>query len=195
MAGPLAYIAFVAIGTVLFLPGSVTIMIGGFLFGFVPGILFAAIAIPVGAQTAFVVARKVARPWVKEKIGQTPRLLAIEAALQEKASLIVILTRLSLIIPFNLLNYAYGSTSIRASTHFIATAIGMLPAICLYAYLGFLAGDLEQILSGGVAPSSVSYWVLGVGALAIVVVVWVIHRTATRSLHKHLVKQEKVEST
>lgn len=194
LTGPLLYITFVVIGTALFMPGSATIMIGGFLFGFGPGLLFAAIAIPLGAQFAFEVARWVARPWVEKKIANTPRLLAIEAALREEAVLIVVLTRLSLIIPFNLLNYAYGSTSIKAGTHFVATALGMLPAICLYVYLGALAGDLEQILSGNRAPSELSYWILFVGSLAIVAATWIIHRAASRSLDKHLVKHEEAES-
>lgn len=46
VAGPIAYIVFVVLATVLFLPGSVAMMIGGFLFGFLPGFLFAMIAIP-----------------------------------------------------------------------------------------------------------------------------------------------------
>jgi len=46
IAGPLAYVFFVVVATVLFLPGSVAMMIGGFLFGFLPGFLYAVIAIP-----------------------------------------------------------------------------------------------------------------------------------------------------
>ncbi len=49
-----------------------------------------------------------------------------EKGLQEEAFLIVVLTRLSLIIPFNVLNYAYGVTSVTARTHLVATTLGML---------------------------------------------------------------------
>ena len=51
--GPVVYVVFVILATTLFLPGSVAMMIGGFLFGFVPGFLFAALALPFGAQAAF----------------------------------------------------------------------------------------------------------------------------------------------
>ena len=190
VAGPLAYVFFVVVATILFLPGSVAMMIGGFLFGFLPGFLYAVIAIPVGAQGAFEFGRWVAQPWARRKVADSRRMHAIEAALREEAFVIVVLTRLSLIIPFNLLNYAYGATSVRASTHLLATAIGMLPAVALYVYLGTLARDLGQILSGEAAPPELGYWIIGAGIAAIIIATWVIHRTATRALEKHLNEQE-----
>jgi uncharacterized membrane protein YdjX (TVP38/TMEM64 family) len=195
VAGPLVYGVFVIIATVLFLPGSVAMMIGGFLFGLVPGLLFAAIAVPCGAQSAFEFGRWVARPWVQNKLANNHRMHAIEAALSEQAFFIVVLTRLSLIIPFNLLNYAYGASSVRSGTHFFATALGMLPAIALYVYLGSLARDVGQILSGAAAPPEVGYWIIGAGIVAICIAVWLIHRTATRVLEKHLPKQQESEVT
>lgn len=195
VAGPLAYIFFVIVATVLFLPGSVAMMIAGFLFGFGPGLLFAAIAIPFGAQSAFEFGRWVARPWVRNKLANNHRMRAIEAALSEQAFLIVVLTRLSLIIPFNLLNYAYGASPVRAGTHLAATTAGMLPAIALYVYLGTLARDLGQILSGQAAPRELGYWIIGAGIAAITVAAWLIHRIATRVLQKHLVTRDETEAT
>ena len=186
VAGPLAYVAGVIFATVMFVPGSVSMMIGGFLFGLVPGFLFAMIGIAAGAQSAFLTGRKGARQWVLQKVHANQRLKAIEQGLQEEAFLIVVLTRLSLIIPFNVLNYAYGVTSVRAGTHLIATAVGMVPAVALYVYLGTLARDLGQILSGDASPSELGYWIAGAGIVAIVVLTWTIHRTATRALERHL---------
>ena len=193
VAGPVVYVAFVTLATILFLPGSVAMMIGGFLFGFLPGFAFAAIAIPLGAQCAFEFGRWVARPWVKKSVAGNHRMRAVEAALQEQAFIIVVLTRLSLIIPFNLLNYAYGATSVRASVHWLATAIGMLPAVALYVYLGTLARDLGQILSGEAAPSELGYWILAAGVVAIVAATWIIHRTATKALERHLQSEDATE--
>jgi uncharacterized membrane protein YdjX (TVP38/TMEM64 family) len=192
--GPVVYVVFVVLATVLFLPGSVAMMIGGFLFGFLPGFLFVALALPFGAQGAFEFGRWVARPWVRSKVAGNRRMQAIEAALREQAFVIIVLTRLSLIIPFNLLNYAYGATSVKAVTHWMATAVGMLPAIALYVYLGTLARDLGQILSGEAAPSDLTYWVFFAGIIAIVLATWVIHKTATRALEKHLIEQAGIEN-
>ena len=186
IAGPVVYLLFVIIATVLFLPGSIAMMIGGFVFGFLPGLLFAAVAVPLGAQSAFEFGRWIARPWVRRKVADNKRMHLIENALREEAFLIVALTRLSLIVPFNLLNYVYGATSVSARTHFLATALGMLPAVALYVYLGTLARDLSQILAGNAAPEELGYWVLAAGLVAIVAAVWVIQRTATRVLERHL---------
>ena len=161
-------------------------MIAGFLFGLVPGILFAAVGIAVGAQFAFLAGRKGARRWVEQRVASNRRLKAIEKGLQEEAFLVVVLTRPSLIIPFNVLNYAYGVTSVTARTHLVATTLGMLPAVGLYVYLGTLARDLGQILSGEATPSDLGYWIAAAGIAAIVVLTWAIHRTASRALARHL---------
>lgn len=184
--GPFTYVAFVVVATVLFIPGSGSMMIAGFLFGLVPGILFAAIAVSVGAQCAFFAGRLGARPWVEKKVAASRRLQAIEKGLREEAFLIVALTRLSLIIPFNMLNYAYGVTSVTARTHLLATAVGMLPAVGLYVYLGTLARDLGQILSGEATPSELGYWIAAVAVIVITALTWTVHRTASRALDRHL---------
>lgn len=186
IAGPAIYVACVVVATVMFMPGSVSIMIAGFLFGLAPGILFAAVGTTIGAQFAFLTGRWGARQWVERRVSGNQRLQAIEQGLREEAFLIVVLTRLSLIIPFNVLNYAYGITSVTTRTHLVATAIGMLPAVALYAYLGTLAHDLGQILSGEAPPSGLGYWLAAMGIAAIVVLTWAIHRAASRSLARHL---------
>lgn len=190
IVGALAYLVFVILGTVLFMPGSVSMLVGGFVFGFLPGFMLAAVAVPLGAQAAFHTGRWVARPWVRNKVNNHPRIQAIELALEEQALLIIILTRLSVILPFNLLNYVYGATGVRSMVYLFATAVGMLPAVALFVYLGTLANDVGQILAGNVAPSALGYWLAGIGIVAIVTATWIIHRTATMALEKHLKRLE-----
>lgn len=192
VAGPAVYVVGVVVATVLFVPGSGSMMIAGFLFGVLAGSVWAAIGITVGAQCSFLVGRRVARQWVEHRVAGNPRLRAIENGLREEAFVIVMLTRLSLIIPFNVLNYAYGITSVRSGVHLLATAVGMLPAVVLYVYLGTLARDLGQILSGEATPSELGYWVAAAGIAAIVVLTWSIHRLASRALERHL---EPLDST
>ena len=74
VVGPVAYLVIVVIATVLFVPGSVSMMIAGYLFGLVSGIVVAAIGIAAGAQCAFLVGRKGARHWVEERVSGNPRL-------------------------------------------------------------------------------------------------------------------------
>ncbi|MGI9233465.1 MAG: TVP38/TMEM64 family protein [Woeseiaceae bacterium] len=190
IAGPIIYVVSVVIATVVFVPGSGSMMIAGFLFGLLHGFLYAAIAVAAGAQCAFLVGRFGARHWVEKQVAKNDRIQAIEKGLTEEAFFIVVLTRLSLVIPFNVLNYAYGLTSVTARTHLIATTVGMLPAVGLYVYLGTLARDLGQILSGEATPSDLGYWILATGITAIVVLTWAIHRAASRVLARHLPTME-----
>jgi uncharacterized membrane protein YdjX (TVP38/TMEM64 family) len=134
------------------------------------------------------------RPWIRRKVAHNPRMKRVEGALREEAFLIVVLTRLSLVIPFNLLNYAYGATSVNARTHLGATGIGMLPAIALFVYLGSLASDLGQILAGEATPPELGYWLLVAGLIAIAAASWIIHRAASRVLDRHLRDHDGSES-
>jgi len=186
VAGGFVYLVCVVIATVLFIPGSGSMMIAGYVFGFGAGTFLSAIAITMGAQCAFLVGRLIARDWVAEKVSGNRRLAAIEAGLREEAFLIVVLTRLSLVIPFNLLNYAYGITAVRGTTHLLATAAGMLVPVALYVYLGTLARDIGQILSGAATPTVLGYWILGAGIVGISLLTWVMHRAASRALERHL---------
>ena len=186
LAGAFVYTACVVLATVLFIPGSGSMMIAGYLFGLGTGTLVSAVAITLGAQCAFLMGRLVARDWVAAKVSANPRLEAIEAGLREEAFLIVVLTRLSLVIPFNLLNYMYGITSVRARVHLFATAVGMLMPVAMYVYLGTLARDIGEILSGDATPTTLGYWLGGSGLIAIVILTWVMHRTASRALERHL---------
>jgi uncharacterized membrane protein YdjX (TVP38/TMEM64 family) len=190
VAGAIVYIVCVVLATVLFVPGSGSMMIAGYLFGLGTGTLVSALAITLGAQCAFLAGRLVARDWVAAKIAGNSRLLAIEAGLREEAFLIVVLTRLSLVIPFNLLNYMYGITPVRARVHMLATAVGMLMPVALYVYLGTLARDIGQILAGEATPTTLGYWLGGAGLIAIVVLTWVMHRAASRALERHLPKMD-----
>jgi len=186
VAGGFAYLVCVIVATVLFVPGSGSMMIAGYVFGLTTGTLLSVAAITLGAQCAFLVGRLIARDWVAAKVSANPRLVAIEAGLREEAFLIVVLTRLSLIIPFNVLNYAYGVTSVRGSVYFLATATGMLVPVALYVYLGTLARDIGQILSGVAAPTALGYWIVGAGIAGISLLTWVMHRAASRALERHL---------
>ena len=186
VAGPIAYVAAGSIASVAFLPGSITMMLAGFLFGSVAGSAYALLAIVIGAQLAFASGRLLARTWVERRLHSSPKLLALEAAIGDQAFTIVLLTRLALLIPFNVLNYFYGITSVRALTYLRATAAGMLPVVVLYVYIGSLARNIGQIMSGEATPSTLAYWLAGVGLIVLVVVTWLVHRAASRALGSRL---------
>lgn len=186
LEGAIVYVLFAVLASVLFMPGSTSMLLAGYLFGFTFGVPLALLAITLGAQAAFLSGRWLARDWVAAKVAGNPRLGAIETGLREEAFVIVVLTRLSLVIPFNLLNYAYGITSVQASVHLFATAVGMALPTALYVWLGTLARNIGQILSGEATPDGMGYVVAIAGVMAIALMTWVMHRAASRALHRHI---------
>ena len=193
LEGALVYLACAVGGSVLFVPGSTWMLLAGYLFGFAAGAPIALLAVTLGAQAAFLAARLLARDWVAAKVANNRRLAAIEAGLREEAFVIVALTRLSLVMPFNLLNYAYGITSVGAGVHLGATAIGMALPTALYVWLGTLARSIGEILSGEATPGGMGYVVAVVGAVAIALITLVMHRAASRALHRHLPTLEPID--
>ena len=184
--GAVVFLLTVIAGSVFFVPGSTWMLLAGYLFGFAAGLPLALLAVTLGAQAAFLAGRLLARDWVAERVANRRRLAAIETGLREQAFVIVALTRLSLVMPFNLLNYGYGITSVGAGVHFAATFVGMALPTALYVWLGTLARNIGQILSGDATPGSVGYLAAGVGIVAIALITWIMHRAASRALHRHL---------
>ncbi len=135
VAAPLLFMVIYAIGTVLFLPGSVLTLAGGALFGPVMGTFYNLTAATVGAVLAFIIARYLASDWVEQKTGG--RLKKLKEGVENEGWRFVAFVRLVPLFPFNLLNYALGLTRIRLSHYFIATYVCMLPGAIAYTYLGY----------------------------------------------------------
>jgi len=191
-AGAMAYITLTIVATTALMPGWIMMMLGGLVFGLTLGIAYAMLGIVGGAVAAFFVARKLTRKWVERRISGNVHLMALDDALDEKAFSIVALTRIALVFPFNILNYAYGVTRVETATYAAGTAVGMLPIVAIYVYLGTLAHDMGQILSEGANIGPGAWWAVAVAAIAIVSVVLIVRRALTRALQR---RQRDTECT
>ena len=181
--GPLAPLAFIAIyiaACVAFLPGSILTIGAGVIFGVVRGSIYVSIAATLGATAAFLVGRYLARDWVSARLEGNAKFKAIDEAVGKEGWKIVILTRLSPVFPFNLLNYAFGLTAVTLRDYVIATWAGILPGTILYVYLGSIGGALAH--SGNSRPSPAQWALRVVGLLATVGVAVYAGRLASRAL-------------
>jgi len=182
----LVFILMYVTATVLLMPGSILTLAGGFVFGLGYGFMLVSFASVVGAAGAFLTGRYFARGWVADKLNDLPRFAALDTAVADNGALIVLLTRLSPVFPFNLLNYAFGLTAVRFWTYVGVSWVGMIPGTVLYVYLGSIAGDLTELLAGDVGESPVGNWPLYVGLVATLLLTVVISRIATRTLREKL---------
>ncbi|HWR96985.1 MAG TPA: TVP38/TMEM64 family protein [Candidatus Methanoperedens sp.] len=185
-AGVAAFVALYVLACVLMLPGSLLTLGAGAVFGVVRGVAIVSVASTLGATAAFFVGRHLAREWVTRRIAGNPRFAAIDAAVGREGWKIVGLTRLSPAFPFNLLNYAYGLTSVRPRDYVLASWIGMLPGTVMYVYLGSLAGSLATLGAPGTGRSPAQWALFGVGLAATVAVTVVATRIAQRALDRRV---------
>ncbi|MCG8481556.1 MAG: TVP38/TMEM64 family protein [Spirochaetales bacterium] len=180
--GVLVFIAVYIFATVFFIPGSILTLGAGAVFGVGAGTVWVSAASTLGAFAAFLTGRYIARGWVAAKIDDNPRFAAIDKAVGREGWKIVLLTRLSPIFPFNLLNYAYGLTAVSAPSYFFSSWIGMLPGTVMYVYIGSLAANLATLGSASGERDTVQWILYGVGLVATIAVTLFVTRIARRAL-------------
>ena len=156
---PAAYVAVFAVGTVLFLPGSLFALAGGMLFGPVWGAVLNLAGATIGATAAFLLARYLAGDWVARTAGA--RLKRLIEGVEAEGWRFVGFIRLVPLFPFNLTNYALGLTRIGLLPYVVASLICMAPGAVAYTWLGY-AG--RETLTGN--ASALRYALLALGLLA-----------------------------
>ena len=180
--GPILFAGLYILACILSLPGSILTLGAGAVFGVVTGFIAVSIGSTLGATCAFLIGRYLARDLVAGRIAGNEKFKAVDEAVGREGWKIVLLTRLSPVFPFNLLNYAFGLTKVSLKHYFFATWLGMIPGTVMYVYIGSLAGDLAS-LGGAGRTRTTGEWVLyGIGLLATLIVTVFVTRLARKTL-------------
>lgn len=130
--GPVAFVAFYALGVVAGIPGSALTVAIGTLFGSSLGVVMVSLASTLGASLAFLIARYFARDQVAQWLLKRERFKKLDDMAEKHGAIIVALTRLVPLFPFNLLNYGFGLTKIPFRTYVFWSWLCMLPGTVLY---------------------------------------------------------------
>ncbi|MDJ0688083.1 MAG: TVP38/TMEM64 family protein [Xenococcaceae cyanobacterium MO_188.B32] len=182
----IAFILLYIVATIALVPGSILTLGAGVVFGVVWGSVYVLIGAIIGETFAFLLGRYLARDWIARKIQPNQTFAALDRALNQEGIKIILLTRLSPIFPFSLLNYAFGITGISLRDYFIGS-IGMIPMTITYVYLGSLAGDLATIGEATeLANPELQLMIRFIGFLATLAATVYITRIARRALNKDL---------
>lgn len=162
----LLYVAGYALIVTIGLPAVVGTILGGAFFGWAGGGLLAWCGIGTGTALAHTLARRVARAPLQRMFGQH-RLLT---QLREDVGLLgLIRLRVLPVAPMGVLAYVSGIAGVPLRRLLIATAIGMVPSVVAYSYVG------AQLMRGLADPEATtralktaSYVTLAILALSIV---------------------------
>ncbi|MBA2485430.1 MAG: TVP38/TMEM64 family protein [Nitrospira sp.] len=180
--GHLGYLLFALVyivGAVFLVPETPLSIAGGLAFGAwaIPLVVFSA---TVGASLAFLLARYVAYHHVERQIRDRPKFKAVHEAIGNDGWKIVLLLRLSPVVPFNLQNYFFGITNIPFWHYAGATGVGIIPGTCLYVYLGVMG----QVVTRADSIGMLRWIFLALGLIATIVVTIMVSRKAKATLDR-----------
>ena len=150
----LTYIVMAALS----LPGAtVMTLAGGAMFGLWVGVPVVLISATIGATLAFWVARYVLRDTVQRRFGD--RLETINKGLERDGAFYLFSLRLVPAFPFFLINLLMGLTTIRSSTFFWASLIGMFAGTTVYVNAGTQLASITS-LSDILSPALIGSFIL-----------------------------------
>lgn len=163
--------------TLLPLPKNVFAALAGVLFGLLLGVVVVLVAALLGAAAAFALSRALGRDAVERITGT--RVARVDALLNRRGTPAVIAVRLVPILPFTVVNYAAGLTSVRTRDYAIGTVVGIVPGTAAFVALGTF----------GTAPGS---WPFLTSAAVLVVLTAGGLLAARRSCRRHSCSAEQV---
>lgn len=130
--GPFIFAGVYAVATVAAIPGSALTIAAGALFGSVIGTITVIFGATTGAALCFLIARYFARDAVAASLAKNAKFQRLDKLTEKNGAIIVAITRLVPIFPFNLLNYGFGLTGVPFRTYVLWSFLCMLPGTILY---------------------------------------------------------------
>ncbi|MGK7893400.1 MAG: TVP38/TMEM64 family protein [Xenococcus sp. (in: cyanobacteria)] len=182
---PIIYIVIYTIATILVLPSTALNLAGGAIFGPWIGTLWTSVAAIIAAIIAFYYSRTIGREWISQKLAG--RWQAMDAEMRHGGLFYMFAIRLLPIIPYGLVNFAAGLTSVSFKDYLLGTTLGTVPGVLPFVMLG--SSGLTALKTGDVLPL--------VGALSLIAMLvggatWYRRR---RSLPKKVIEEMKNSSS
>ena len=130
----------------LILPASWLSIAAGYLYGTYLGSVIVFISAFIGASISFFISKRFLSKKVLDIINRYPKLSLLENIIQKGGLKLIVLTRLSPLFPFSILNYFYGLNNITYKD-FSISLICIIPGTFLYCSVGSLLNDLSDIVN------------------------------------------------
>lgn len=157
LGGAAIFIVSYGLITLTPLPKSVLSIAAGVIWGLGIGLLLVYLGAMLGATVAFAIGRTFGRAAVERFSGA--RIDRIEHLLRRRGLVAVIGARLIPLVPFTVLNYAAGLTTIRLRDYVLGTMIGIIPGTTAYVALGAFGTNFGW-------QFDLAAWVIGLLTLA-----------------------------
>lgn len=151
---PVAFILLYAIVPVLFIPGTVMTLLGGFIFGLYWGFIYSLIGGTIGASLAFLMGRYLAEDWTEQH--SHAMLIEVKKGIEKDGWRYIAFTRLVPVFPYSILNYAFGLTKIHIWTFTLTSFICLIPGTLAYSYIGHVGQEAAEGSQGMLIKISIA---------------------------------------
>ncbi len=144
---PFIYILFFTILPIAFFPVPILALAAGLLFGFLPGTIYTLIGAVLNSALMFLMAKILAKDAVTNLLQRKlpENWSSFLFNLDEKRGFgIIFILRLIPAMPYNLINYGAGLTSIKFSSYMLATILGILPGTLVFLNIGNQALNIHN---------------------------------------------------
>jgi len=142
--GIVTFAFFYVISVLLILPASWLSLLAGFLYGPYFGSIVVFLSAFIGASISFFLAKEYFVKKIVTIISRFPKIKLLEKIINKGGLKLIILTRLSPLFPFSILNYFYGLNKV-SYKDFSIGLLFIIPGTYLYCALGSLSNNLDEI--------------------------------------------------
>ncbi|MGL5243993.1 MAG: TVP38/TMEM64 family protein [Sarcina sp.] len=129
------------------IPAFIITLSNAAIFGWIKGAILSWSSAMAGAALCYYIAKFLGRD-VVEKLTSKFALKDIDGFFKKYGKHTILIARLLPFVPFDIVSYAAGLTSMSFWSFFIATGIGQLPATIVYSYVGgMLTGGAKIMMT------------------------------------------------
>ncbi len=157
MWAPIIYILIYSIATICILPSTPLNLTGGAIFGSVWGTVWTSIAAILAAMLSFGFSRTIGRNLVEKRLAG--KWQSIDREMHQGGFFYMFAIRLLPLIPYGLVNFAAGLTSIKFRDYFFGTLLGTVPGILPFVMMG---AGLTALKQGDVFPMLIALALTGI---------------------------------
>jgi uncharacterized membrane protein YdjX (TVP38/TMEM64 family) len=165
---PILYILIYSIATICILPSTPLNLMGGAIFGAVWGTIWTSIAAILAAILSFSFSRTIGRKFVAQKLAG--KWEQIDREMDRGGFFYMFAIRLLPLIPYGIVNFAAGLTSIKFRDYLSGTLLGTVPGILPFVMMG---AGLTALKQGDVLPLLVA---LALTGMLVGTATWYRHR-------------------
>jgi len=138
----LAYIIAYALNTISILPPIAAISLtAGLAFGAVWGALYLMLGAMIGTSATFMISRYFGRNLIEKMLKG--KFKELDEKLAKNGFMTILFFRVIPLVPYEVLNYASGLSSIKFRDYFLATLLGLIPGVFIAAFFGGSLGEIK----------------------------------------------------